>query len=384
MGFLHKVAWLGVMLLAGFGQASAATTAKDDSQAAIALLEKALAYYHDHGDKAFAAFSRQGEFVEKDKYVFVVDTKGTMLASGGPSSALIGRDVSEVLGPDLQKTFKDALKVPEGNGIQQAEYRWQNWSDGKVERKHVFYQRIGERILAVGYYLPRASAEQAKALLDKAATDLGKDEKGTLTAINSLKGGYLQDDLYVFVVDLNTQRYVAHGTNLRLINTDFADVKTVLSNAGTALMGTGAASGDNRAVLAANAAINSPLLEASLEGARGIVVNITGPSDVGLFEVTNAMEIVRGVAHQDANIIHGLVIDDDVNDEVRVTVVAAGFERWDSAVQRTATRGDGRNTATSGTVRPDAKGGRLKDLFGGASDPLSGADDDDDLPSFLK
>ena len=94
MGFLHKLAWLGVMLLAGLGQASAATTAKDDSQAAIALLEKALAYYHDNGDKAFAAFSRQGEFVDKDRYVFVVDTKGVMLASGGPSSALIGRDVS--------------------------------------------------------------------------------------------------------------------------------------------------------------------------------------------------------------------------------------------------------------------------------------------------
>ncbi|MBM3805699.1 MAG: cell division protein FtsZ [Actinobacteria bacterium] len=169
-----------------------------------------------------------------------------------------------------------------------------------------------------------------------------------------------------------------------LINTDFADVKTVLANAGTALMGTGAASGDNRSVLAANAAINSPLLEASLEGARGIVVNITGPSNIGLFEVTNAMEIVRGVAHQDANIIHGLVIDDDVDDEVRVTVVAAGFERWDSAVQRTATRGDGRNTATSGTVRPEPRGGRLKDLFGNTSDPLRGADDDDDLPAFLK
>ena len=137
---------------------------------------------------------------------------------------MIGRDVSEVLGPDLQKSFKDALKVPEGNGIQQAEYRWQNWSDGKVERKHVYYQRIGQRILAVGYYLPRASAEQAKALLDKAATDLTKDEKGTLSAINSLKGGYLQDDLYVFVVNLNNHRYVAHGTNLRLINTDFAKV----------------------------------------------------------------------------------------------------------------------------------------------------------------
>ena len=224
MGFLHKLAWLGSMLLLCLGQVQAANTEKSDSQAAIALLEKALAYYHENGDKAFAAFSRQGEFVYKDRYVFVLDTKGVMLASGGPSSALIGRDVSETLGPDLQKTFKDALKVPEGNGIQQAEYRWQNWADGKIERKHVYYQRVGQRILAVGYYLPRASAEQAMALLNKAAADLAKDEKGTLSAINSLKGGYLQDDLYVFVVDLNTRRYIAHGTKLRLINTDFSKI----------------------------------------------------------------------------------------------------------------------------------------------------------------
>ena len=224
MGFLHKLAWLGSMLLLCLGQVQAADTEKADSQAARALLEKALAYYHENGDKAFAVFSRQGEFVDKDRYVFVLDTKGVMLASGGPSSALIGRDVSETLGPDLQKTFKDALKVPEGNGIQQAEYRWQNWADGKIERKHVYYQRVGQRILAVGYYLPRASAEQAMALLNKAATDLARDEKGTLSAINSLKGGYLQDDLYVFVVDLNTRRYIAHGTNLRLINTDFGKI----------------------------------------------------------------------------------------------------------------------------------------------------------------
>jgi cell division protein FtsZ len=167
-----------------------------------------------------------------------------------------------------------------------------------------------------------------------------------------------------------------------LINTDFADVKAVLANAGTALMGTGSATGENRATVAANAAINSPMLEASLEGARGVIVNITGPSNVGLFEVTNAMEILRSVAHQDANIIHGLVIDDDINDEVRVTVVAAGFDRWDGSSQRSTTRSDGRNTATSGTARPDAKPARLKELFGG-SDPLIN-DDDDDLPSFLK
>ena len=218
-----RATWLLLLLCAS--QAHAAIAQEQDAQAAKALLEKALAYYHDNGDKAFAAFSRQGEFVDKDRYVFVVDTKGVLLASGGPSSALIGRDVSKVLGPDLRQSFKEALKIPEGNGIQQAEYRWQNWNDGKVERKHVFYQRIGQRILAVGYYLPRATPEQAKALRDKAVKDLEKNEAGTLKAINALQGGFLQDDLYVFVVDLDTGRYVAHGTDLRLINTDFAKVK---------------------------------------------------------------------------------------------------------------------------------------------------------------
>ena len=169
-----------------------------------------------------------------------------------------------------------------------------------------------------------------------------------------------------------------------LINTDFADVKTVLANAGTALMGTGAATGENRAIIAANAAINSPLLEASLEGARGLIVNITGPSNVGLFEVTNAMEILRGVAHQDANIIHGLVIDDDINDEVRITVVAAGFDRWDGNVGKSTTRSDGRPISSTGSTRPEAKNGRLKDLFGGSDPLINSDDDDDDLPSFLK
>ncbi|QXH77342.1 cache domain-containing protein [Pseudomonas salmasensis] len=219
---LLRFTWL---LLLCCSQVHAATAQEADAQAAKALLEKALAYYHKQGDKAFAAFSRQGEFIDQDRYVFVVDTKGVLLASGGPSSALIGRDVSEVLGPDLQASFKQALSVPEGQGIQQADYRWQNWNDGKVEHKHVFYQRVGERILAVGYYLPRATPEQARALRNKAVDALVTDETGTLKAINSLQGGFLQDDLYVFVVDLNTRRYVAHGTNLRLINTDFAKIK---------------------------------------------------------------------------------------------------------------------------------------------------------------
>src|SRR5579859_3804047 len=115
-----------------------------------------------------------------------------------------------------------------------------------------------------------------------------------------------------------------------LINTDFADVKMIMSNAGTAIMGIGTASGDNRAVTAAKLAITSPLLEASIEGARGILLNIAGGSDLGLFEVNEAAEIIHGVAHPDANIIFGQVIDDTMGDEVRVTVIAAGFDRWRS------------------------------------------------------
>ncbi|AZF30948.1 Cytochrome c [Pseudomonas sp. R4-35-07] len=222
MNTLLRFTWL---LLLCCSQVHAATAQDAEAQAAKALLEKALAYYQSNGDKALAAFSRQGEFIDQDRYVFVVDTKGVLLASGGPSSALIGRDVSEVLGPDLQASFKQAISAPEGQGIQQADYRWENWNDGKVEHKHVFYQRVGERILAVGYYLPRATPEQARALRNKAVNALVKDEAGTLKAINSLQGGFLQDDLYVFVVDLDTRRYVAHGTTLRLINTDFAKVK---------------------------------------------------------------------------------------------------------------------------------------------------------------
>ncbi|WP_372489468.1 cache domain-containing protein [Pseudomonas caspiana] len=216
---------LGVLCSAWLGQVWAGVESPEQGPAARALLEKAVARYQQAGDKSFAEFSRQGEFVDGERYVFVVDTHGVMLASGGPSVVLIGRDVSQVLEPDLQKAFKDVLQTPESKGVQQAEYRWHNWADGKVERKRVYFQRVGERILAVGYYVPRASPEQARALLDKAVKELSRDQKGTLSAINSLRGGFLQDDLYVFVVDLNSKRYVAHGTNLRLINTDFRKVK---------------------------------------------------------------------------------------------------------------------------------------------------------------
>lgn len=111
-----------------------------------------------------------------------------------------------------------------------------------------------------------------------------------------------------------------------LINLDFADVRTIMDNAGSALMGIGVCTGEDRAVKAAKAAISSPLLEASIEGARGILLNITGSSSLGLFEVNDAAEIIAEAADPEANIIFGAVIDETLRDEVRVTVIATGFD----------------------------------------------------------
>src|ERR687886_1428316 len=110
-----------------------------------------------------------------------------------------------------------------------------------------------------------------------------------------------------------------------LINLDFADVRTIMRDAGSALMGLGVASGENRAAEAARVAVSSPLLESSIEGATGILLNVTGGPDIGLFEVNEAAEVVTGAADQNANVIFGAVIDEGLGDEVRVTVIATGF-----------------------------------------------------------
>jgi cell division protein FtsZ len=110
-----------------------------------------------------------------------------------------------------------------------------------------------------------------------------------------------------------------------IVNLDFADVRAIMSEAGSALMGIGTASGENRAAEAAHTAVSSPLLESSIEGATGILLNISGPADMGLFEVNEAAEVVTSAADQNANVIFGAVIDESLNDEVRVTVIATGF-----------------------------------------------------------
>ena len=160
-----------------------------------------------------------------------------------------------------------------------------------------------------------------------------------------------------------------------LINTDFADVRMVMHDAGSALMGVGISSGEGKAVSAARKAIASPLLEASIEGARGILLSIAGGPELGIFEVNEAAEIVQGVAHPDANIIFGTVVDESMGDHIRVTVIAAGFDRWEGE----------RATRLSAT---DSLGSsEIPDVFGGGDDDgllSSDVDDEFDIPSFLR
>jgi len=163
-----------------------------------------------------------------------------------------------------------------------------------------------------------------------------------------------------------------------LINLDFADVKAIMSGAGSALMGIGRARGDDRAAAAAEAAISSPLLEASIDGAHGVLLNISGGSDLGLFEINEAADLIAQAAHPDANIIFGAVIDDALGDEVRVTVIAAGFDggapqqvRREPAITR---RPETRQPAVVSVVENDIDLG------------LEDEDEDDDLraPAFAR
>jgi len=148
-------------------------------------------------------------------------------------------------------------------------------------------------------------------------------------------------------------------------------VRTIMQDAGSALMGIGVATGDSRANEAAKAAISSPLLESSIEGAQGVLLSISGGSDLGLFEVNEAAEVVQAAAHPDANIIFGAVIDDSMMDQVRVTVIATGFgaKRKQEAMEFGSAIGESEGTATMPSFEP------LKS---------TGAEDDFDVPEFLR
>ncbi len=177
-----------------------------------------------------------------------------------------------------------------------------------------------------------------------------------------------------------------------LINLDFADVKSVMQGAGSALMGIGSSRGEDRAISAAESAINSPLLEASIDGAHGVLMSIAGGSDLGLFEINEAARLVSEAAHPEANIIFGAVIDDTLGDETRVTVIAAGFDgglpkarsESDTAVRlpesETVSVRPSSGEAAAPTQRPVSTGTPVEPKRIVFDEP----DDGIDIPDFLK
>ena len=158
-----------------------------------------------------------------------------------------------------------------------------------------------------------------------------------------------------------------------LINLDFADVRAIMQDAGSALMGIGSSTGENRASEAAKTAISSPLLEESVEGATGILLNITGGKDLGLFEVNEAAELIHSAADANSNIIFGAVIDEELGDEIRVTVIATGFDHGRRS-------GGGYTTTREGRRTPD-RGPRIDDR---QRSSLEISDDEIDIPPFLR
>ena len=189
-----------------------------------------------------------------------------------------------------------------------------------------------------------------------------------------------------------------------LINVDFADVKAVMSNAGSALMGIGSARGEDRALAAAEMAVSSPLLEASIDGAHGVLLSVAGGSDLGIFEISQAAGMVADAVHADANIIFGAIIDDALGDEVRITVIAAGFDggtppkKRESSMRRpqqtqeevraaVASRREAEPAAAEPAGQQEAPAEEQPAVTVGArpaAAPLQFDDDELDVPDFLK
>ncbi|CAM5288373.1 MULTISPECIES: cache domain-containing protein [unclassified Thauera] len=201
---------------------SAATTqraqqAADSGSRAQALLDRAERHLVDKGDEALASFSRAGEFVEGELYVYAIDTQGNFLASGGSSITLIGRNVTDLQDSEGRSFMREILDGARAQGAGRVEYRWRNPSTGRNDPKIATYRKVGERILVVGYYTPFASLELAKSLLWRAVHQYKTQGDAAFARFNSLNGGFVQDDLYVFVIGLDDEIVYANGGHPRFV-----------------------------------------------------------------------------------------------------------------------------------------------------------------------
>ena len=187
---------------------------------AEALLDRAAAHVARHGIDGVQAFSRQAEFVDRDLYVFALDTDGRFLASGGASAVLIGDIVLDEVDVEGKPFFREMVDTARREGQGRIAYRWFNPADSSGEPKLTSFRRVGNVIVAVGYYPPRATPAQARRLLARAGRALSSDPAQALAGFQQLNGPFIRDDLYVFVVDVASGRFLAHGASPGLVGTD--------------------------------------------------------------------------------------------------------------------------------------------------------------------
>ncbi|TAH46681.1 MAG: hypothetical protein EYC67_08555 [Betaproteobacteria bacterium] len=196
---------------------SAASIEGADAARASALLDRAEAYFREHGEQALATFSRMGEFQDGDLYVYVLGLDGTVLASGGSSATLIGRNVRDMTDSSGRPFFREIIEGARTRPSGRVEYRWRNPVRDRDEPKIATYRLVGDRVLVVGYYMAHASLDLAKSLVWRAVHELRLNDVQAFERFNSLNGGFVQDDLYVFVIGLDDGIMHANGGHPRLV-----------------------------------------------------------------------------------------------------------------------------------------------------------------------
>lgn len=218
----------GLLLLAVSALSCAAEHATP--REARALFEQAVKYLQANGpDKAWAAFNdRQGSFVKKDLYVYVIDRQGTYVANGAAPDSLIGLKVLDSVDAAGSPLFREMIAVTEKQQQARIRYVWLNRKSNRVEPKHAWLHREGDYILGVGYYAVRSNAEDARKLLDAASAQVkSQGMSKALASFNDPRGPFVRDDLYVFAVNLASGKFEAHGMNPKWTGTDASDLHDV-------------------------------------------------------------------------------------------------------------------------------------------------------------
>lgn len=196
-----------------------------DEKRAAKLLDRAAKHVEAKGEAALADFGREGAYVDRDLYVYAVAADGRFLASGGSSAALVGQNVTATTDAAGKPFFREMLEIAAAKGDGRVEYRWLNPADQREEPKVTLFRKVGDIVVAVGFYAPRATAAQAKSLLDEAAAVLARDGAAALPEFQKAGGRYIQDDLYVFVVDMADGRFLAHGATPALVGRDGRELR---------------------------------------------------------------------------------------------------------------------------------------------------------------